>query len=80
MQLTQGARRDARSSELHCGADAGIEHPLRQHRDYAGFNLNVNDPTASALFAVESPYGPTVEGMPRVVDFNVSPDMGRMTA
>jgi hypothetical protein len=40
----------------------------------------VDDAAGSALFAVVSPYGPPMEGMPAVVNFNFTPDMGRMTA
>jgi hypothetical protein len=80
MQVTQGIYRDARHPESHCGADAGIEHPLRQRRYDTRFDLHVDDAAASALFAVVSSYTPAMEGMPAVVNFNFPPDMGRMTA
>lgn len=33
-----------------------------------------------ALFAVKGSYTPAVKRMPGVVNFNILPDMGRMTA
>jgi len=80
MQVTKGIDRDAGRPEGHCGADARIEHPLRQRRYDTRFDLQVDDAAASALFAVVSSYTPAMEGMPAVVNFNFSPDMGRMTA
>jgi hypothetical protein len=79
MQVTQGVYRGARRSESHRGADASVEHPLRQRYD-AGFDLCMNDTSTSALLAVVSSYTPPVERMPGIVNFNFSPDMGRMTA
>jgi hypothetical protein len=81
MQVAQGIYRDAGCPEdHHCRADACIEHPLRQRRYDTRFDLHVDDAAGSALFAVVSPYGPPMEGMPAVVNFNFTPDMGRMTA
>jgi hypothetical protein len=40
----------------------------------------MDDADAAALFAVEGSYTPAVKWMPRVVNFNILPDMGRMTA
>ncbi len=80
MQVMQSNGRDARRPERHCGAYAGIEHPLRKHRYDARFDLNVDDAPAGALLAVVGPNTPAIKGMPRIVDYNFSPDMGRMTA
>jgi hypothetical protein len=41
MQVMQGTRRDAWGIERHCGAYAGVEHPLREYRYDARFDLNV---------------------------------------
>jgi hypothetical protein len=80
MQITQGLYRGARRPESHRGADAGVEHPLWQ-RDYnAGFDLCMYHAPTGALFAVVRAYEPTVVRMPTIVDFNFTPDMGRMTA
>jgi hypothetical protein len=40
----------------------------------------MDDADAAALFAVEGSYTPAVKRMPRVVNFDILPDMGRMTA
>lgn len=80
MQVMQGTRRDAWGTERHCGAYAGIEHPLREYRYDARFDLNVDDASAGALLAIVGSNTPTVKRMPRIVNYNFSPDMGRMTA
>jgi hypothetical protein len=54
MQVPQGIRRDSGRPESHAGADAGIEHPVRQCCYNTGLDLNVDDAAASALFAVVS--------------------------
>ena len=80
MQISQAIHRDSRWSEGHAGADAGVEHPFRQHRYNAGFDLDVHDATTRASFAVLSAYASAVKWMPGIVDFNFLPNMGRMTA
>jgi hypothetical protein len=80
MQISQGIHRDPRCSEGHAGADAGVEHPVRQHRYDAGLDLNVHDATTRTSFAVVSSHASAVKWMPGIVDFNFLPDMGRMTA
>ena len=78
MQVPQSVGRNARYAERHAGADAGIEHPLRQDRDDAGFDLDVKDPHASTPLAVLGTQTPAVERVPAIVNFNFPPDMGRM--
>jgi len=80
MQVAQGVYRGARRPESHRGADAGVEHPLGQRCYDAGLDLCMHNAPARALFAVVSSYTPTMERMPGIVNFNFSPDMGRMTA
>jgi hypothetical protein len=80
MQISQGIHRDPRCSEGHASADAGIEHPVRQHRYDAGLDLDVYNATTHPSFAVVRSYASAVKGMPGIVDFNFLPDMGRMTA
>lgn len=80
MQVAQGVYRGAWHPESHRGADAGVEHPLGQRNYDAGFDLCMDNAPASALLAVMRSYAPTVERMPAIVNFNFSPDMGRMTA
>jgi hypothetical protein len=64
MQVAQRIRRDLRSPERHDGAHPG----------------DVYDAAASALLAILSSHTSAVEGMPRVMNYNFLPDMGRMTA
>jgi hypothetical protein len=79
MQVTQSVHRDARRPESHRGTDAGVEHPLGQRNGDARFDLRMDYAPAGALFAVVGTYTPTMERMPGIVNFNFSPDMGRMT-
>ena len=80
MQISQGIHRDPRCSEGHAGADAGVQHPVRQHRYDAGFDLDVHDASTRTLFTVVSSRASAVKRMPGIVNFNFLPDMGRMTA
>lgn len=80
MQVTESIRRNAWYPKAHGGADPGVEHPCRERYYDACFDLNVDDGSASALLAVVSSDTMTVERMPRVMNYNFLPDMGRMTA
>jgi hypothetical protein len=80
MQLNQDIRRNAWRPDLHCRTDPGVEHPLGKHGYDARFDLNVDDAPAGALLAVVGSNTPAVKRMPRIVNYNFSPDMGRMTA
>jgi len=80
MQISQGIHRDSWCSDGHARADAGVEHPVRQHRYDAGLDLDVHNATSRALLAVVSSCASAVKWMPEIVNFNFLPDMGRMTA
>lgn len=80
MQVTQSIRGNAWRPERHRRANPGVEHPLRECRYDSRFDLNVDDAAASALLAVVRSDALAVEWMPRVVNINFPPDMGRMTA
>jgi hypothetical protein len=58
----------------------GVEHPLREYRYDACFDLNVDDASDGALLAIVGSNTLTKKGMPRIVNYNFSPDMGRMAA
>jgi hypothetical protein len=79
MQISQGARRDARRPQFHAGTDTGVKHPGRQYRYYAGRNFNMQNAAAGTLFAVLRPQAAPVKRMPTIVNFNFLPDMGRMS-
>jgi len=80
MQVNQCIRREARRPNLHYRANPCVEHPLREYCYDARFDLNVDDASACALLTVVSSDALTMKRMPRIVNYNFSPDMGRMTA
>jgi len=81
MKVLQAVCRDSwRPDRPHCRADPGIEHPCRKCCDDARFNLNVEDGSAGPLLAIMGSDTVAVKRMPRIVNYNFSPDMGRMTA
>jgi hypothetical protein len=80
MQLNQRRYRDARRAEIHSGAGDGIEHPCRHHDDYAGRYLDMNHLAVGALLSILTSNATPIECVPAIMDLNVLPDMGRMTA
>jgi hypothetical protein len=80
VQIPQGIQRASRRPKCHAGADAGVEHPVRQYCYNTSLDLNMNNAPAGALLAVMRSYTSGVERMPAVVNFNFPSDMGRMTA
>jgi hypothetical protein len=81
MQVVQAIRRDSWCPERsHCRANPSVEHPRRKCCYDARFNLNVEDGSAGPLLAVVSSDTLAVKRMPRIVNYNFPPDMGRMTA
>jgi hypothetical protein len=80
VQVAQGIQRHSRRPERHAGADPGVEHPVRQCCYNARLDLNVDDAPTGTLLAVMRSYSSAVVWMPAVVNLNVPPDMGRMTA
>ena len=61
--------------------DAGdrVEHPRRHDRDHAGRHLDVHEATGETILVVVPPDTPPVQRMPAVVNYDLLPDMGRMT-
>jgi len=81
MQVVQAICRNSWRPECsHCRANPGVEHPRRKCCYDARFDLNVEDGSASPLLGVVGSDTVTVKRMPRIVNYNFSPDMGRMTA
>jgi hypothetical protein len=64
VQIPQGIQRDSRRPKGHAGADAGVEHPVRQYCYDARLDLNVNDAAGGALLAVMGMYTSAVEWTP----------------
>jgi hypothetical protein len=80
LQVMQAVCRDSWRPECsHCRANPGVKHPRRKCCYDARFDLNVEDGSASPLLAVVSSGTVAVKRMPRIVNYNFSPDMGRMT-
>ena len=80
MQVTQGVYRHSWYAERHSGTDAGVQHPVRQCCYNTRLDLNMNDTAGGALLAVVGICASPVKWMPAIVNFDFSPDMGRMTA
>jgi len=80
MQLDQARDRHPRRPEPHPGADGRIEHPCRHHDDHARRHLDMNDVTAGPPLGRLTSNTPAMERVPAVMNFDVLPDMGRMTA
>jgi hypothetical protein len=80
-QIAERREIDARRAEpFHAGAGGRIEHPVRQHNDYARSCFKVNDAAIGALLAVLQVHPSPTQRMPRIVDFHFCPTMGRMNA
>jgi hypothetical protein len=79
VQIPQGARRNARRSEFHAGADTGVKHPSRQYRYDAWCDLDMDNTAANPLLAVLRAQTAPVKRVPTIVNFKFLPDMGRMT-
>jgi hypothetical protein len=80
MQFSQRRYRDAWCTQFHSGAGGGIEHPCRHHDNDTGRDLDVNDFTAGAPLEVLTSNTASVQSVPAVVNLDLLPDMGRMTA
>jgi hypothetical protein len=79
MQLNQRGYRHARRPKPHSSAGDGIEHPCRHHDNYAGRYLDVNDLAAGAPLNILPSNAAPIECVPAIMDFDLLPDMGRMT-
>jgi hypothetical protein len=56
-----------------------VEHPCRHYDDYAGRYLDMNDTAAGAPLDILAPKAAPIECVPAIMDFDLLPDMGRMT-
>ena len=80
MQIHQSIRREAGRPDRHYRANSSVEHPLREYCCDARFELNVHDASTGALLTVLGSDRTPEKGMPRIVNYNFSPNMGGMTA
>lgn len=79
MQLGERRHRHARHAHLHAGAQRRIQHPSRDYDDDARRRLKLDEMSRGTLLAPDQADRATVEGMPRIMDLDELPDMGRMT-
>lgn len=79
MQFGQCGDRCARSAQSHSGTGGSVEHPGGHDGDYTRAELDVNHFTCRPLLAVLPAKSATIERVPVVDNFNLLPDMGRMT-
>jgi hypothetical protein len=80
MQFGQGGDRRAWSAKVHAGARGCVEHPGGHDDNDARTHLNVNDLARRSLLAVPTSHTTAVQRVPAVEDFDLLPDMGRMTS
>jgi hypothetical protein len=80
MQCAERRQRNLRGAHFETGAIDRIELPRRQDRHRAGRQFHVHELTRSALLALNATRAPTVQWMPAIVDHDILPDMGKMTA
>lgn len=80
MQFSKGGNRCAWSAKVHASARGCVEHPGRHHDDDARANLNVDNLARCSLLAGLTPHTTAVQRVPAVKDFDLLPDLGRMTS
>jgi hypothetical protein len=78
-KVTQRRYRHARRAERHSGTGGRIEHPGRHHDDHTGGHFDVDNLATSAPLHILAPKPSPIERVPPVPNFNLLPDMGRMT-
>jgi hypothetical protein len=79
MKVSERRPRHARRTERHSGARGRIEHPRRHHHDHAGLHLDVDELAPGAPLRVVAANTPALKRVPSVTNFDVLPEMGRMT-
>jgi hypothetical protein len=80
MQCPERRQRHLWRANLETGAIDRIELPRRQDRHGARRQLHVHELARCAPLALNTTRAPSVQWMPAIVDDNILPDMGRMTA
>lgn len=80
MQISQGRDGNTRRTHLHARAGNRIQHPGRNHYDYAGRDLDMNHLALGTPLPILAPYSAAIQRVPPIEDLNIRPDMGRMTA
>ena len=81
-QLMQGRerrQRNTRRADFVTGASDRVELPCRQDRDDARRQLDVHEIPRRAPLALDATRATPIERVPAIVDYDILPDMGRMT-
>jgi len=79
VQILQGRHSHAGLSDRHPRAHDRIQHPGGNHSDQTRCNLDMNEFTARTALTILLPNAAAVQRMPRIMDDDFRPDMGRMT-
>jgi hypothetical protein len=79
IQIRQCRDGDQRGADLHAGARGPIDHPGRDHDRHARPAFDDDHVGAAALLAVNPAQTAPMQRMPAIMDFDLIPDMGRMT-
>ena len=79
IQFHKGSDRCARSAKAHTRAGGSVKHPGGHDNDDAGVDLKVDNLASCTLLAVLASHTTAVQRVPAVMDFDLLPDMGRMT-
>jgi hypothetical protein len=79
MQVSQRRCGQARRAGRHSGARGRIEHPRRHHHDHAGLHFDVDELASGPPLRVVATNTPPLKRVPSVTNFDVLPEMGRMT-
>jgi hypothetical protein len=79
MQVSERPQRHARRAKRHSGARGRIEHPRRHHHDHARLHLDMDELAPGAPLRVMAADTPPMKRVPSVTNFDVLPEMGRMT-
>jgi hypothetical protein len=79
VKLKQRGKRYARGAQVHRRANHRVYHPRWSGNDMPRRDAEMNDPTIGAFFAVLAAKPASEIRMPAVMDFDLLPNMGRMT-
>ena len=80
VQVDERGDRDLGHANLKAGAEDRIELPGRKHRDDAGHQLDMHELARRPPFALDASRPLSEQRMPAILNDDILPDMGTMTA
>ena len=80
VQVAETHQRDLRRANLDACAIDRVQLPGRKDRHHARRQLDVDELARCTPLALNATRAPSVQRMPAIVDNDILPDMGRMTA